>query len=325
MRVSTADSGPLARAPPVGDAPAVMDEQTTHGIADTLLSGAADNGPYSAREAAAMLGISERTVRRTIARGELVASKRAGVFRITPDALAQYCGRNGKSRSPIGVPTWSTPARKPISTPRLLRLVEQTDGPAFVQPQPLTTFLGREREIATVVSALNLSNLRLLTLTGPGGTGKTRLALRVAEGLASRFPDGVAFVPLAPLEDVALVPFAVAHALGVRDYRGRPIIERLVAVLRDRQFLLILDNFEHVLASAPFIADLLAACPALSILVTSRATLNLSGEHSFPVPPLELPHERGKAARRRVCDPENRGIGGGAALRRTRASGRPFI
>ena len=293
MLECTVDSKLLARTPLVRDAPAVMDEQTTNDITDTLVSSAADNGPYSAREAAAIIGVSERTVRRAIACGELAASKRAGVFRITSDALAQYRGRSGTSRSPIGAPARSRSSRGPTAIASLLRLVERTDGPGFLLPQPLTHFLGREREITSIVSALGRTSLRLLTLTGPGGIGKTRLALRVAENLAARFPDGVVFVPLAPVVEATLVPFAVAHALGVRDYRGRPIIERVTPALRDRQLLLILDNFEHVLDAAPFVADrglsrALAACPALSILVTSRTTLNLSGEQSFPVPTMTL-------------------------------------
>ena len=99
----------------------------------------------------------------------------------------------------------------------------------------------------------------------------------------------MAFVPLAAVADAALVPSAVAQALGVREHGGRPIGERLVAALRDRRVLLVLDNFEHVLPAAPFVAELLAACPELTILVTSRTTLRVSGEQRFPVPPLTLP------------------------------------
>jgi predicted ATPase len=132
-------------------------------------------------------------------------------------------------------------------------------------------------------------DLRLLTLTGPGGIGKTRLALRVAEALAADFVDGVAFVPLAAVANASLVPTAVAQALGVREHGSRPINAQVMAGLRDRQLLLILDNVEHLLAAASFVADLLTCCPTLSMLVTGRTPLNLSGEQRYPVPPLSLP------------------------------------
>jgi predicted ATPase len=119
--------------------------------------------------------------------------------------------------------------------------------------------------------------------------GKTRLALAVAERLRSRFADGVVLVSLAPLRDPALVASAIAHALGVREEGHRPVEECLVAQLRARQLLLVLDNFEQVLAAAPLVAELLAACPQVTVLATSRAALHLRGEHEFPVLPLALP------------------------------------
>jgi excisionase family DNA binding protein len=281
----------LARTAPIPEAPLAMDELTTPGIIDTSVSGAADTGPYSAREAATVLGVSERTVRRAIARGELAACKRAGVFRITLEALSHYLDqqpRDAPRRSARQHASSQGSLEPPPSLP-MLRLVASAPGPAFTLPQPLTPFLGRDREVAAVVAVLNRPELRLLTLTGPGGVGKTRLALRVAEALAARFGDGVAFVPLASVADASLIPSTVAQALGVREHGGRPIVERLIAALRGRRLLLILDNFEHVLPASPFVSTLLTACPGLTIVVTSRTTLRLSGEQRFPVPPMALP------------------------------------
>jgi predicted ATPase len=128
-----------------------------------------------------------------------------------------------------------------------------------------------------------------VTLTGPGGVGKTRLALQAAADLLGVFPDGAFFVELAPLADPALVPSTVTSALGVREEGGRPVVEVLTAFLRDRQLLLALDNFEHLLPAAPVVSDLLRVCPGLKILATSRAPLHLRGEREYPVPAMALP------------------------------------
>jgi predicted ATPase/DNA-binding CsgD family transcriptional regulator len=156
-------------------------------------------------------------------------------------------------------------------------------------PAPLTSFVGREREVAEVADLLRRPDVRLVTLTGPGGVGKTRLALAVAAELAPDFADGAAFVPLAPLADPALVLPTVAAALGVREAGDRPPAAGLVEALRERALLLVLDNFEHVLAAAPPVADLLAGCPGLRVLATSRVRLRLRGEREVPVQPLGLP------------------------------------
>ena len=163
-----------------------------------------------------------------------------------------------------------------------------TDTPGNL-PTPATPLIGREREAAGARQRLLREDVRLLTLTGPGGTGKTRLALQVAQGVADRFPGGVYFVPLAPIRDPALVVGAIAHALGVRDLGGRPLLEGLKELGRDRRLLLVLDNLEHLLNAAPLVADLLATCPGVKALVTSRSVLNVYGEHDFWVPPLMLP------------------------------------
>ncbi|MDF3018652.1 MAG: hypothetical protein K0R44_3877, partial [Thermomicrobiales bacterium] len=128
-------------------------------------------------------------------------------------------------------------------------------------PRPLTSLIGREGEVATVVALLHDRNCRLLTLTGPGGVGKTRLALAVATELVATVADGVALVELAPVRDSALVPAAVAAAVGVQDLGLHPLRESLVMALGDRDLLLVIDNFEHVLPAASLVADLLTNCP----------------------------------------------------------------
>ncbi len=162
-------------------------------------------------------------------------------------------------------------------------------------PAPITSLVGRPAEIAVVVECLGRRRVRLLTLTGPVGVGKTRLALEVGRQLPANFADGVCLVALAAVHDPALVPAAAAAALGVRESRGRDPEQALAAFLAPRQMLLIFDNFEHLLPAAPLLSRLLAAAPALQILVTSRARLHLYGEHEFVVPPLPLP-EAGDAA-----------------------------
>jgi predicted ATPase/DNA-binding CsgD family transcriptional regulator len=156
-------------------------------------------------------------------------------------------------------------------------------------PLPLTSFVGRAYETAAVVDLLRRPGVRLVTLTGPGGVGKTRLAIRVAAEAADGYPDGLWFVALAPVRDPALVAAAVAQALGVPETGTRTIAESLRAFLGERRTLIILDNFEHVLDAGTLITDILSTCPNLTIFVTSRTVLRLSGEHAVDVPPLSLP------------------------------------
>jgi predicted ATPase len=146
-------------------------------------------------------------------------------------------------------------------------------------PIPATPFLGRDRELQELLELLSQEDVRLLTLTGPGGTGKTRLGLQAAAETAERFPQGVWWVPLAPLRDPELVLEAAAHALGAKD--------GLAEHIADKALLLLFDNFEHVVEAAAELAALLASCPNLHLLVTSRELLRVPGEQAYPVPPLE--------------------------------------
>jgi predicted ATPase/DNA-binding CsgD family transcriptional regulator len=156
-------------------------------------------------------------------------------------------------------------------------------------PVPRTRLIGREEEIAMGRALLLDEAAALLTLTGPGGIGKTRLALAIAREVADAFADGVAFVDLAVLSDPALAPDAVARALGIADENGQEPAARLLAALRPRQILLVLDNCEHLLAAVVDLAGrLLAGCPALQILATSRGPLHLQCEQELPVPPLSV-------------------------------------
>ena len=171
------------------------------------------------------------------------------------------------------------------------------NAPAYFSnlPAQLTSFIGREREVMAVCTLLQRSDVRLVTLTGTGGIGKTRLSLEVGAELVPAFREGVHFVPLASINDATLVIPTIAHTLGLQHRyaeRQQPLAEHmeyLKTFLREKQSLLLLDNFEQVLDAAPAIAELLAACARLKILVTSRAALHLSGEHEFPLPPLALP------------------------------------
>jgi predicted ATPase/class 3 adenylate cyclase len=156
-------------------------------------------------------------------------------------------------------------------------------------PTQLTSLVGREREIDALRRLLTRDGVRLVTLTGPGGTGKTRLALQTAAELVGQFDDGVFFVGLAAVTDPAFTVFAIAQTLGVRDLGNRPVLDILMEYLREQRLLLLLDNFEQILPAAPAIAELLAACPGLKVLVTSRTVLRLRGEHDVSVPPLALP------------------------------------
>ena len=169
-------------------------------------------------------------------------------------------------------------------------------------PASLTSFVGRRREIDEIASLLEPS--RLLTLTGPAGTGKTRLALQVAAQVMEDFADGVYLVELAPLKDPALVADTVARSLGLTNATDQSIVSVLANYLARKKLLLILDNLEHLLEVAPMVSDLLSAAPNLRILATSREALSLYGEQEYPVPPLTLPELSASASPSSLMDHE---------------------
>jgi class 3 adenylate cyclase len=171
----------------------------------------------------------------------------------------------------------------------LLKTLESRPNNLPLQPTP---FLGREREVQQVVDLLGRPEVRLLTLTGPGGMGKTRLGLQVAAEVVDDFPDGVWFVDLSPLTDPFLVPVAIADALAIRQEGAQPLTERLQDALASKQLLLLLDNLEQLHTAAPMIASLLAAAPRVKVLATSRLPLRLRGEREYAVPPLGLPKRK---------------------------------
>jgi predicted ATPase/serine/threonine protein kinase len=162
-------------------------------------------------------------------------------------------------------------------------------------PVQRTGFVGREKEVAAAKELLLRQDVRLVTVTGPGGIGKTRLAVQVAGSLVERFPGGTHFVPLSSLSDPGLIASVIVQTLGIREAGGQSPLEILKKNLQDSlraPMLLLLDNFEHVIQAAPTVAELLAMDPNLKIMVTSRAALHVYGEHEFPVPPLALPDSR---------------------------------
>jgi predicted ATPase/transposase/DNA-binding XRE family transcriptional regulator len=159
-------------------------------------------------------------------------------------------------------------------------------------PIPSSMLIGRAQEVAAIRRLLRSTDVRLLTLTGTGGIGKTRLALQVAAEALDEFTSGVCFVTLAPISDPALVASTIAQTLGLAEAAGRPLIAQLQDYMRDMSLLLVIDNFEQVVAAAPLIGELLVGAPNLKVLVTSRMVLHLSEEHEFVVPPLALPNPK---------------------------------
>ena len=190
---------------------------------------------------------------------------------LQPESLFQLCVPG----QPAEFPALRTLENRPTNLP--------------VQPNAL---IGRETEVADIARSLSSSPVRLLTLTGPGGTGKTRLALQAAAELTGTFANGVFFVSLAPIRDPALVVTTIAQTLSVRETSGEPLDRTLVSYLEHKEMLLLLDNFEHVVDAAAHVGELLARCQKLSVLATSRERLRIGGEQVYPVPPLRLPEEQ---------------------------------
>ena len=165
-------------------------------------------------------------------------------------------------------------------------------GPINNLPVQLTSLIGREQQVAAARALLSRPEVRLLTLLGSGGVGKTRLGVQIATEMADVFIDGICFVPLAPISDPDLVVPAIARTFGLGETGERSLLELLQAYLREKHLLLLLDNFEQVVAAAPVVTELLLSCPDLKMMVTSRTALRVRGEREFPVPPLALPDPR---------------------------------
>ncbi len=214
----------------------------------------------------------------------------------TVGRLGEALGLSAEERA-----AFADAARPPRTTERVTGAEEQVDVPlpgSGAVPEPPTPLIGRERELAEEVALLGRAEVRLLTLSGPGGVGKTRLALATAavardEG---RFRDGVVFVDLAPIREPSLVVTAIARALGVAESGASAPATRVFEHLMARQVLLVLDNFEHLLEAAPLVTEILATCPLVKILATSRVRLRLRGERVLVVPPLSLPDENDLSA-----------------------------
>jgi predicted ATPase/DNA-binding XRE family transcriptional regulator len=203
--------------------------------------------------------------------------------------VQQLCQLFGKSARELGLirdetvlKSDSYPTRVPLDSSHAIL-------PLWSVPTYLTSLVGREQDIAEVCELLRHSEIRLLTLVGTGGVGKTRLALQVATEIRTAFADGVCFVPLTSVSDPSLVIPKIAEVLDIHNTGKRPLFEQVKLSLRDRKILLILDNFEQVVVVAPQVEELLASCPAMTVIVTSRAILHLQVEQVYTVFPLALP------------------------------------
>ena len=237
----------------------------------TRLRRAREAAGLAQEELAARAGLSPNTI------GGLERGEHRRPYPATMRALADALGLTDAERATLTA-AMSAPGHHAAAP----------DAMPFGLPAPLVPLVGREREVEAVSALLRQGDVRLVTLTGPGGVGKTALALRVAADLSPAFDHGVTFVPLAAVRDPIFVAPTVARALGLAETGDRSLPDRLRDTLRNRHLLLVLDNFEHLLDAAPLASDLLGWCPRLTVLATSRAPLWLAGERVVPVPPLAV-------------------------------------
>lgn len=228
-------------------------------------------------ELAERAGISARGI------SDLERGARTAPWRQTVLLLAEALGLSNEDRRDL----LEKARRRPASQAATTRLPDRRE-PSGLPPEP-TPFVGRQREIEEVKHALTRPEVRLLTLTGPGGVGKTRLAVRVASELAAEFPHGVYFADLAGLKNPVLVASAIGEALGVVEKGRTSVFEGLKQHLREKVLLLVIDNFEHVLEAAPLVAQVLSIAPGVTVLATSRVRLHLSAEYEHRVEPLSVP------------------------------------
>jgi predicted ATPase len=266
-------------------------------------------------EVAKELGRTERRIQQMISAGDLAARKATdheelalrktgrigrstekGVWLIQQEAVQRLKqlrtdALEGTTRTKVGYPKYrprSKQSRMTTASEAILSTFKQE--PMWKVPITFTSLIGREQDVATINTQLLRSDIRLLTLLGVGGIGKTRLSLQVANEMWKHFSDGVCFVTLAAINDPELVFPAIAQELGIPEIGTQSLFEQVKVSLKDKQLLLILDNFEQVVSASPQVEELLAACLSLKIVVTSRAVLHLQAEHEFTVPTLALPN-----------------------------------
>lgn len=217
----------------------------------------------------------------TLARLQAVATALAEDMSVEDDSSEKQ-GSNEQQ-------TWNRRDATAMKRTPQMRPAEQVFQPGML-PIPLTPLIGREEEQAQLYTLLTQPQVRLVTLVGPGGVGKTRLTLQVAIDARAVFPDGVFFVPFASVRDPRFVLSTIAQVLGVHAFASSSVIERVQEYLQNKQLLLVLDNLEHLLKAVLQLEQLLLTCPSVKLLVTSRTVLHIQGEHEFPLLPLALPN-----------------------------------